>query len=146
MHSAREYHLYIQPHLKILIFGLLTLFAVMGLLMLTGVFHSPHGNGPPRLIGLIWICIVIWYWYLVLTIPHTITVSESGLVEFKSFFRKQLTAMREINSIKPYGGQFGFLQIKTSTGKIRIVNQFDGFHDFVSQLKAVNPSVELRGC
>ena len=38
MHSDKEYHLFIQRPLKILIFGMLTLFAVIGFLMLTGMF------------------------------------------------------------------------------------------------------------
>ena len=147
MHSDKIYHLYIQRYLKALIFGLLTLFTVIGFLMTSGVLHSSHGNGPPRFVGLLWLFIVSWYWYLVLTIPHTIVVSESGQVAFNSIIRKRLTTMREINSIKPpYGGQIGFLLIKTNTGKIRILNQFDGFHDFVLNLKTVNPTVELRGC
>jgi hypothetical protein len=54
--------------------------------------------------------------------------------------------MREINSIKPYGSQFGFPQIKTNTGKIRLLKQFDGFHDFLLNLEIVNPTVEIKGC
>jgi len=110
---------------------MLILFTVIGFLMTSGAFHSSHGNGPPRLVGLLWLFIVSWYWYLVLTIPHTIVVSESGQVAFNSVICKRLTTMREINYIKPYGGQIGFLLIKTNTGKIRILNQFDEFHDFV---------------
>ena len=53
---------------------------------------------------------------------------------------------REIESIKPYSSQFGFLIVRTSGGKIRLLNQFDGFHDFILKLKTANPAVELRGC
>lgn len=30
--------------------------------------------------------------------------------------------------------------------KIRLLSQFDGFHEFVARLKAANPRIELRGC
>ena len=146
MPGDKEYHLYVQRHLKVFIFGILTLFTVSGFLMISGVLQSSNGNGPPRLVGLFWLIMVSWYWYWVLTIPHTIMVSESGRVAFNSVIRKRLTTMREINSIKPYGNQFGFLQIKTNTGKIRLLNQFDGFHDFLLNLKTANPTVEIRGC
>jgi hypothetical protein len=52
----------------------------------------------------------------------------------------------EIESIKPQGGKFGFLVVRTSQGKINLLNQFDGFHEFIIQLKASNPSIEIRGC
>jgi len=109
MHSDKTYHLYVQRYLKVLIFGMLTLSTGIDFLIISGVFHSSNGNGPPRLVGLLWLLIVSWYWYLVLTIPHTIVLSESGQVAFNGVIRKRLTTMREINSIKPYGGQIGFL-------------------------------------
>ena len=46
----------------------------------------------------------------------------------------------------PDSGQLGFLTIKTGYGKVRILNQFDGFHEFLLWLKTNSPSIELRGC
>jgi hypothetical protein len=31
-------------------------------------------------------------------------------------------------------------------GRVVLVNQFDGFHEFLTALEATNPSVEIRGC
>ncbi len=87
-----------------------------------------------------------WIWYWILSIPHKIAVYENGQIEFVSFLRSKRIAPLEIELIKPEATQFGFLIVKTSRGKIRLLNQFDGFHDFIAYLKAHNPSVQLRGC
>jgi hypothetical protein len=52
----------------------------------------------------------------------------------------------EIQSIKPERSQFGFLVIRHTGGKIKILNQFDGFHEFIADVKGNNPLIELRGC
>jgi hypothetical protein len=124
---------------------MLALFTIIGLLMLSGLLQSAKGDGPPRVVGIFWLGIVSWYWYWVLSMPHTIVVSESGKVEFIGIIRKRMTALREIQSIKP-DSQFGFLMVKTSGGKFRLLNQFDEFHDFIQRLKTANSAVELRGC
>ena len=145
MLNDKSYRLYIQRHLKILFFGMLALFTIIGLLLITGLFQSTKGDGPPRVFGIFWLGMIGWYWYWMLSMPHTIIVSESGHVEFIGVIRKRLTTLREIQSIKP-DSQFGFLTIKTSSGKFRILNQFDEFHDFILRLKTANPAVEIRGC
>jgi hypothetical protein len=146
MPDVSAYHLYVQRYAKILIFGMLGVFTIMGLLFFSGVLQSSNGDGPPRVVGIFWLGIIGWYWYWVLSMPHTITVSESGNVEFISVIRTRRTTLREIESIKPYSSQFGFLIVKAGSGKIRLLNQFDGFHDFILRLKSANPAVELRGC
>jgi len=145
MLNEKSYHLYIQRYLKILILGILALFTIIGILMITGLFQSSKGEGPPRIIGVFWLGMVGWYIYWVFSLPHTITVSASGQVQFIGVLRKRQTSLREIQSIKP-NSQFGFLVVKTTGGKFRLFNQFDEFHDFIMRLKASNPAVELRGC
>ncbi len=124
---------------------MLALFSIIGLLFASGIFQSAKDDGPPRIVGIFWFVIIVWYAYWVLSLPHTIIVSESGNVEFIGVIRKRQTTLREIKSIKP-DTQYGFLIVKTGSGKIRIFNQFDEFHDFLVRLKAANPAVELRGC
>lgn len=145
MSNDKSYHLYIQRHLKILMIGMLVIFSVIGLLFISGLFQSAKGDGPPRFVGIFWFAIIFWNGYWVLSLPHTIVVSESGQVEFIGVIRKRQTKFREIQSIKP-DNQYGFLIVKTGSGKFRILNQFDEFHDFILRLKTANPAVELRGC
>ena len=118
----------------------------MGLLLVSGVFLSAGGNGPPRFFGIFCLAIVGWNWYWILSLPYKITISETGEITFISLLWRRSISAAEIESIKPAGSQFGFLLVRTSNRKIRFINQFDGFHGFIVNLKAMNPSVELRGC
>ncbi len=145
MPNDKSYHLYIQRHLKILFFGMAALLTIIGLLFVFGVFQSPKDDGPPRAVGIFWLGIAGWYVYWVLSTFHTIVVSESGNIEFVGVLRKRQASFREIQSIKT-DSQLGFLMVRTSTRKFRILNQFDEFHDFLARLKTANPNVELRGC
>ncbi len=129
-----------------MIFGMLGLFTIVGLLLVSGVFLTAEGNSPPRFFGILWLGMVGWNWYWILSFPHMITVSETGETTFISLLRRRSVPGREIESIKPDRGQFGFLVVRTANRKIRLLNQFDGFHGFITNLKAMNPSVELRGC
>jgi hypothetical protein len=67
-------------------------------------------------------------------------------VEFISLLRRRTVRAQEIRSIKPAGAHVGFLVARTDRGRIRLLAQFDGFHDFLSRLKAMHPGLELRGC
>jgi hypothetical protein len=146
---VKIYKLYVQRVFKIFIFGMLGIFTLVGILILVGAVHMEdgQGSGPPPLFGLFWLGIVgIQWYYWVLSLPHTIRVSDDNQIEFTSIIRRQRATPREIRSIAPYNSQFGFLVIKTDHGKIRLLNQFDGFHEFLTWLKANNPAVELKGC
>ena len=140
--GTKVYHLYLSIVIKIMIFGMLSIFTIVGVLIASGIL----GSEPPKLFGLLLFGIAGWNWYWVLSIPHKISVSEAGKIEFISVMRRKHLTSREIESIKPAFGQIGLLVIRTSLGKIRIVNQFDGFNEFIFNLKKGNPSIELHGC
>jgi hypothetical protein len=70
---------------------------------------------------------------------------DDGAIDFISMIRKVQMQATEITSIKPANGTFGFL-IVTGKKNVRLLAQFDDFHEFVSKLKQYNPSVIIRGC
>lgn len=146
MSAPRVYRLYISLYPKIMIFGVLGLFSVIGILMITGVLQSQDNGGPPVFFDVLWIGMVSFLWYMVLSLPHRIEVAENGEINFVSLIRQKRVKPYEIVSIKPEASQFGFLAVKYGGGKIRLLNQFDGFHEFITNLKAINPTIELRGC
>ena len=82
----------------------------------------------------------------VLALPHKIILHQDGRIDFTSVLRKRTVSARDVLSIKPEGTTFGYMVLRTDQAKIRLIAQFDGFHDFLTQLKALNPAVELRGC
>jgi len=146
MTEVRTYSLYMSIYLKLVLFGTLGLFTVIGLLAALGPAIGFGDDVRQWLFGTFWLAIVGWLWYMVLSIPHTITVQADDQIEFVSVLRRKQFLPLEIKSIKPEASQFGFLVVHTNRGKIRLLNQFDGFHEFLTNLKGKNPSVELRGC
>jgi hypothetical protein len=143
----RTYNLYIQRSLKIMIVVMLVVLVLVALLLLSGVLKDKRGEGPPWFMGVFFLAVVGFSgYYWVLRIPHRIRVADDGHIEFISLVRRKRLAARDIRSITPDAGQIGFLTIRTDQGKIRILNQFDGFHELLVWLKMINPSVELRGC
>jgi len=139
---VKVYRLYLPGPLKFTLFPMLVAFTLLGVLMIVGVFRDPQ----TRLFGLIWLAVVGALWLKVLTIPHRIEVKSDGSFTFVSLLRRIPVSPQSVGSIKPAGSRLGFFVLKYSGGRITLLGQFDGFHEFLSELRSSNPGVELRGC
>lgn len=146
MEEPRVYNLYLQPGMKLLLAVMFIAFAGIGaaLAFWPSFFQSP--KAPPPLVGVIFLAITGLYLFWILALPHRITLAGDGTIEFISVLKRRPVRAEEIRSIKPAGSKFGFFMVQTDRRKIRILAQFDGFHDFLTRLKALHPGVELRGC
>jgi hypothetical protein len=128
-----------------MLIALLVIFSSVSIFMLIFPFTFKDHSGPPAFLGFLWIIILTWNLFWILRIPHKIILYKDGLVEFISVLRKVKVQARDIKSIKPEGPTYGFLVV-TAQKKIRILAQFDDFHDFLSKIKILNPLVVLHGC
>jgi hypothetical protein len=149
IHSLNEpltYKLYVPPSLKIILSIMPVVFVSVGGIIVVGPVLFRNWAGPPWFVGFIFLAIIGGNALWVLGIPHTIMFHQDETVEFTSVLRSRRIPVREIVSIKPEGTTSGFLVVRTESSKIRLLAQFDGFHDFLTRLKARNPAVELRGC
>ncbi len=146
MPPAKTYDLYLSRTTKVLVIAVLGILGIVGLLLAVNAFSDGKDPWSERVGGLLFLAVVVWNASWVLSLPQRISVSETGQIEFRSPLRRRTVTSGEVVSIRPDGGQFGFLTVRTARGKIRLLNQFDGFHDFLTELKARNPAVELRGC
>jgi hypothetical protein len=149
IHSLNEpltYKLYVPPSLKIILSIMPVVFVSVGGIIVVGPVLFRNWTGPPWFVGFIFLAIIGGNALWVLGIPHTIMFHQDETVEFTSVLRSRRIPVREVVSIKPEGTTSGFLVVRTESSKIRILAQFDGFHDFLTRLKALNPAVELRGC
>lgn len=144
--EPKIYPLYVSLFLKILIFCILILFTGVGIFMIWYTSAFPGDNVPPPLLGVAWLMAMLLPWIWTLTIPYRIRVDDLGAIELKSLLRTRTLNPADVISIQPDSSQLGFLILKHRGGKIRLVNQFDGFHDFLNNLKTVNPDIILRGC
>jgi hypothetical protein len=147
MSDAKIYNLYFSLFFKIFLFGMFGLIIVMGIIFVVIGFFFSDGNSLLWNPGVVMIVIGGLNFYFIFSFPHQISVSETGEITFISLFRQRKIFISEIESIKPDPTQFfGFLVVRTQHKKIKILNQFDGFHDFIFNLKTNNPSIQFRGC
>ena len=140
------YKLYLPPSLKIMLSVMAVVFVSVGVMIVIGPALFRNWSGPPWFVGFLFFAIIGGNALWVLGIPHKIMLHQDGTVEFTSVLRSRRIPVREIVSIKPEGTTYGFLVVRTESSKIKLLAQFNGFHDFLTRLKAVNPLVELRGC
>jgi hypothetical protein len=140
------YKLYLQPGMKLLLVFIFIALAGVGLALslAPSIFQGP--KAPPPLVGVIFLVVLALNLWWILSLPYRITLAGDGTIAFISLWRRRTVRAAEIRSIKPAGSHFGFLAVQTDGGKIRLLAQFDGFHDFLSRLEALHPGVELRGC
>ncbi len=96
--------------------------------------------------SIISLCVIAWIWYSILSTPYRIHLSPDGQVTFMSILGRKDLNVSEISSIRPEQASIGFLFVRSSRGKVRLLNQFDRFHDFIAKLKSMNPSITIRGC
>ena len=139
---VKVYRLYLPGPLKFILFPMLVGITLLGVLMIVGVFRDPQ----TPLFGLIWLAVVGALWWRVLTIPHRIEVRSDGSFTFVSLLRRIPISPQSVRSIKPAGSRLGFFVLEHAGGRITLLGQFDGFHEFLSALRSSNPGVELRGC
>jgi len=145
MREPKIYPLYLTRIDKITIFAPVIIFMLVGIFFGLSLSRS-MGRGPTPFLAFFWLIPIGFFWYFILSTPYRINVDPTGEIEFISVLRKRRVMAMEIESIKPQAGKFGFLVVRTSQGKINLLNQFDGFHEFITHLKASNPSIEIRGC
>ena len=145
MEEPGVYKLYLSPGVKLQLgFGGLALagagFAMIGVPLLV---RSP--KAPPPLFGVFFLGVICILLFNFLSLPHRITLAPDGAVEFRSILRRRVLRIEEIRSIKP-SSHLGFFLVRTDGAKIRLLAQFDNFHDFLTRLQAINQTIELRGC
>jgi hypothetical protein len=84
--------------------------------------------------------------YKLYRIPFEIRVEDDGKIQFRSLLRMVTVAPHEIKAIRAKPYQVGFVDIEHRGGFVHLVNQMDGFHEFLTNLKTTNPSIEIKGC
>lgn len=103
-------------------------------------------NSPPGFIAVFLFGMPCFFWFRLLSTPHRITLDVDGTATFISVIRSRQFHLREVESLRPVGGEFGFFTIDFGRGKQKFLAQFTDFHDFVTRLKEANPNAVVLGC
>lgn len=142
--SDRIYRLYVDPSTKTWIVAQMCIFFGMGIFLISARLFGAGGDW----LFVVGVYMIAWGGFPILrslTFPQSITMSSDGRIEFTSTLRKKVVYVTGIQSIKPEGLE-SLLVVRANGVRIPLWPQFDGFHDFLARLKAMNPNIELRGC
>ncbi len=145
MTEGNTYKLYLPFWTKVFLFGMLFIFLGVTIVMFILPFVITSTNPPPPFIGFFWLVVLVGNLFWILRFPHEIVLYNDGTIDFKSVIRKVQMQATEIKSIKPANGTFGFLVVMGKKN-VRLLAQFDNFHEFILKLKQYNPTVITRGC
>ncbi len=129
------------------------LLGVLGIVSCIGLWLVGMGimgqSAPVTVFGAMLCAVLSGFWFHVLTVTlKIVTHHETGEIEFVGLVSKRRTHASEIVSIQPERTFGGCLVVALASGaKVPLYHAlYDGFHEFLTWLKGVNPAVELRGC
>lgn len=94
-------------------------------------------------LGALWMLAVLWGCYRQVMMPHSIEVTETGTIRFVGAFRTSIVEPSTVVSVRSWAGPF--MEVSHAGGKILLLRQFTGFYQFLSDLRAANPNVAVRG-
>jgi hypothetical protein len=95
---------------------------------------------------LVFLGVAVWSWRRALRTARRVAVRPGSRIEFVTGLGRVTVAPQDIISIRPDGSYLGYLVVRHRGGRVLLINQFTGFHRFLSELVSVNPAVELLGC
>ena len=98
--EAKTYTLYLSLMDKITSFAPIGIFTIVGILILSGILKNAKGE-PPQFIGIFFLIMAAWFWYLVSSIPYKINLYSNFEIEFISLIRRRRVSPVDIVSIKP---------------------------------------------
>lgn len=116
---------------------------VIGAILLIAFFHERDSGSVP--FAVVWFSVLAAILFQALRMPTEIEWHGDGFISFRAPIRTLHLAASDIESVRPSANP-GFFEIRCAGKKFRFLNQFTGFHEFLTRLKLENPAVEFRGC
>jgi hypothetical protein len=144
--DPREYTLYTKAHLRMFTWVMPVFFVLAACLVFYSSVVRRGPDSPPPFVAVLFLACAAWFWFFYGRMPRRIVRHADGRIEFVSPMRRLMVTAREIVSIKPDRSHLGLLVVKCHSGKVTLLNQFDGFHELLTYIETTNPAVEFRGC
>ena len=125
--------------------GIPVLLLAFGTLFVYASLNQSNG-GPPLWLAIAWLTGALIASIKSLKMPFRIEVMNDGRIKFFSLAGHIEIWPNEIIRIKQGALQAGFIDLKHSRGRIRMLHQFNGFYEFLHDVKIANPNIEIIGC
>lgn len=94
----------------------------------------------------LWFTILAFAALRLVTAAREIVVHPNDEVEFVSWANSVHVQARDIQSIKATGGRYNRIVVRHTAGRVYLAGNFNGFHQFLSELEKANPGVQFTGC
>jgi len=141
------YKLYLAKPLLVFYLLILAAWVFAGVIgIVVGALGKLGSDGPPVWAIVIWFCVALFVAYMWLRIPFEIKIHDDNMIEFRSLLRKTIISPVEIKSVRAKRYTLGFIDVVHQGGTVHLLSQMDGFHEFISTLKSLNPAVQIQGC
>lgn len=140
----KVYKLYIAKPLLVFYLVWLAAFVSVGVV---GIVVTASGrldpNGPPLGVFIIILGFALFNAYMWLRFPFEIKINDDNRIEFRSIFRRVTVSPNEIKAVRAKRYALGFVDVVHEKGKVHLLNHIDGFHEFLTTLKSLNPAVKI---
>jgi hypothetical protein len=141
------YKLYLAKPLLVFYLLILAAWVFAGVIgIVVGALGKLGSDGPPVWAIVIWFSVALFVAYMWLRIPFEIKIHDDNMIEFRSLLRKTIISPVEIKSVRAKRYTLGFIDVVHQGGTVHLLSQMDGFHEFISTLKSLNPAVQIQGC
>jgi hypothetical protein len=141
------YKLYVAKPLLVFYLVMFAAWIFAGVIaIIVGAVGKLGRNGPPVWIFVIWLGAASLISYFWLRIPFEIRIRDDSSIEFRSLLQRTIISPSEIKSVRAKPYELGFVDVVHNRGTVHLLSQMDGFHEFISTIKSVNPAVEIQGC
>jgi hypothetical protein len=134
----RVYRIGVHAYLFLAVVAFLTLIGFLG------VLPDAVRNPDNRVFDAIWLAILGWFWFNILRTPYEARISPGGSVQVRGLARRVVVAAGEIRQIRGVVGGYG-MRIEHARGRIWLRMGFTENFEFLTQIRQLNPSVEIRG-
>lgn len=143
----RIYKLYIAKPLLVFYLVMLSALVLAGVVgIVVTAFGKLDPNGPPVWVFIMVFAFALFNAYMWLRFPFEIKIRDDNLIEFRSIFRRVIISPGTIQAVRAKRYALGFVDVVHEKGKVHLLNHIDGFHEFLTTLKSLNPAVKVQGC
>jgi hypothetical protein len=141
------YRLYLAKPLLVFYLVMFTAWILAGVVgTIVGMLGKLGPGGPPVFLFVIWAGAASLFSYFWLRIPFEIRICDDTSIKFRSLLRTTIISPAEIQSVRAKPYELGFVDVVHQRGTVHLISQMDGFHDFISTIKSMNPMIKVEGC
>jgi hypothetical protein len=126
--------------------GFMALFTFVFIAGSVALLDEAGANAIPFV--LLMLGVLAWLWFAGLAwYPYEMRLTSEGVLAFRSVLRTIRVDAGDLVSIRPYVFDMGgtTLVFKTPSRSVHVLRRMDGLLDLITELRAINPNLELRG-